>query len=72
MDQQVIIFIPNNPTVPVAMDNIWPEVQQNGQMCWKSHRLGYQGEELIGGAYMDYVVDHIFGAPKAPLYCFQI
>ena len=66
MDQQAkVLVIPNRSTVPVAMDNAWPEVQLKGQMCWKSRNPGYQGEGLIEGTYVDYVVDHIFATDFA-------
>ena len=55
-----VLVIPNRPNVSVAMGDTWPEVYQKGHMCWKARNPGYQGEGLIQGDYVDYVVDHVF------------
>ena len=54
------LIIPNRPSVPVVMDNTWPEVHQKGRKCWKARNPGYQGEGLIQGGFLDYIVDHVF------------
>ena len=54
------LVMPSERSVRVELKEYWPEVHQKKGNCWRAMNPGYQGDELIEGHYLDYVVDHVF------------
>ena len=54
------LVMPSGRSVRVELKEYWPEVHQKKGNCWRAMNPGYQGDELIEGHYLDYVVDHVF------------
>ena len=57
-----LLLLPNKPPVPVMRKPVWAYMEHNvrsDQLCWVAMNPGYQGNHLIDGHYLDYVVDNI-------------
>ena len=52
--RQMLIYSDGRDPVPVARDSI-----MTGKWCWKVKNFGYQGEGLIEGNILDYLVPNI-------------
>ena len=49
-------FLPKRSPIPVNLEDPKPEVHHKSQ-CWRPQTPGYQGEGLIEGDYVKYMVD---------------
>jgi len=55
--KEMLIHSDGRDPVPVTRDSI-----MSGRSCWKVMNFGHQGEGLIQGKILDYVVPHILSA----------
>ena len=58
-----ILIMPNKEPVPVMRRPVWSFMERgrhsNEQLCWTAMNPGYQGDGLIDGHYLDYLVDDV-------------
>ena len=54
--KSLLTFSDDRDPVPVTRDSA---ITGNSQQCWKAMNYGHQGEGLIQGKVLDYVVPHI-------------
>ena len=57
-----ILIMPNKEPVPVMRRPVWSFMERetpDDQLCWTAMNPGYQGEGLIDGTYLDYLVDDV-------------
>ena len=60
-----LLLMPNKAPVPVERKPVWKYLEQwdkdanNMQYCWAAGNPGLQGEMLIDGHYLDYVVEDL-------------
>ena len=52
--KKILTYPDNHNPVPVEMDNV-----MTGKTCWKAIYPGHQGEGLIKGAVLDYMVSSL-------------
>ena len=52
--KKILIYPDGRDPTPVEMDDV-----MTGKTCWKAMNPGYQGEGLIKGAVLDYMVSNI-------------
>ena len=52
--KKILVYPDNHDPVPVEMDNA-----MTGKRCWKAMNPGYQGEGLIKGTILDYMVSNL-------------
>ena len=62
-----LLFLPNNPPVPVMRRPLWSFMERerstdSGELCWTAMNSGYQGEGLIDGHYLKYLVDNVLSS----------
>jgi hypothetical protein len=53
------LVLPKRSPIPVTLEDPKPEVHHKSQ-CWRPQTPGYQGEGLIEGDYVEYVVSSVF------------
>jgi hypothetical protein len=53
------LVLPKRSPIPVNLEDPKPEVHHKSQ-CWRPQTPGYQGEGLIEGDYVEYVVSSVF------------
>ena len=56
------LVLPNKDPVPVMRRPVWSFMERHvrdDQLCWTAMNPGYQGDSLIDGHYLDYMVDSI-------------
>ena len=56
--KQMLVYSGGRDPVPVTRDSV-----MTGKLCWKAENYGHQGEGLIEGDILDYVVSSILDAP---------
>jgi len=56
--KEILVYSDGRDPVPVTMDSV-----MTGKWCWKAKNYGHQGEGLIEGDILDYVVPSILGIP---------
>ena len=57
-----LLVLPGKDPVPVMRKPVWAYMEHNvpsDQLCWVAMNPGYQGNHLIDGHYLDYVVDNV-------------
>ena len=54
-----LLVLPNRPPIPVTLEAAKREVHHKTD-CWHPVTLGYQGQGLLEGECLDYVVDSVF------------
>lgn len=57
-----LLFLPKMDPVPVARRPVWAFMERevkNKDVCWTAMNPGYQGDGLIEGTYMDYLVNDV-------------
>ena len=57
-----ILIMPDKEPVPVMRRPVWSFMERetpDDQLCWTAMNPGYQGEGLIDGTYLDYLVDDV-------------
>ena len=52
--KKILTYPDGRDPVPVEMDNV-----MTGKKCWKAMNPGYQGEGLIKGSILDYMVSNL-------------
>ena len=52
--KKILVYPDNHDPVPVKMDNA-----MTGKRCWKAMNPGHQGEGLIKGSVLDYMVSNL-------------
>ena len=65
-----ILIMPNKEPVPVMRRPVWSFMERetaDDQLCWTAMNPGYQGEGLIDGNHLDYIVKDIF----SPVFAFN-
>ena len=58
-----ILILPGKEPVPVMRRPVWSFMERevvDDQLCWTAMNPGYQGQGLIDGAYLDYLVEDVF------------
>jgi hypothetical protein len=67
-----ILIMPDKEPVPVMRRPVWSFMERetrDDQLCWTAMNPGYQGEGLIDGTYLDYLVDDVMSTDfKSPLH----
>jgi len=58
--REMLIYFDGRGPVPVTKDSTM--TGNAGRQCWKVMNYGHQGEGLIKGKILDYVVPHILSA----------
>ena len=65
-----ILIMPDKEPVPVMRRPVWSFMERetaDDQLCWTAMNPGYQGEGLIDGTYLDYLVDDVMATDfKSP------
>ena len=56
--REMLIFSDGRDPVPVGRDSV-----MTGKWCWKANNYGNQGEGLIEGDILDYLVANILDVP---------
>ena len=54
--------MPDKEPVPVMRRPVWSFMERevaDDQLCWTAMNPGYQGDGLIDGGYLDYLVDDV-------------
>ena len=62
--------MPDKEPVPVMRRPVWSFMERetaDDQLCWTAMNPGYQGEGLIDGTHLDYIVKDIF----SPVFAFN-
>ena len=54
-----ILIRPGFEAVPVMKEKKWQYSEKASGECWKVMNVGHQGERLIEGTILDYIVDDI-------------
>ena len=57
-----ILIMPDKEPVPVMRRPVWSFMERevaDDQLCWTAMNPGYQGDGLIDGRYLDYLVDDV-------------
>ena len=54
VQREMLVYYDGRDPVPVSRDTV-----MTGKPCWKAMNYGYQGEELIKGHILDYVLPNI-------------
>ena len=57
-----ILIMPDKEPVPVMRRPVWSFMERevaDDQLCWTAMNPGYQGDGLIDGKYLDYLVDDV-------------
>ena len=57
-----ILISPGKEPVPVMRRPVWSFMERevaDDQLCWTAMNPGYQGEGLIDGTYLDYLVNDV-------------
>ena len=52
--KKILTYPDGRDPVPVEKDDV-----MTGETCWKAMNLGYQGEGLIKGSVLDYMVSNL-------------
>ena len=58
-----ILILPGKEPVPVMRRPVWSFMEREvaeDQLCWTAMNPGYQGQGLIDGTYLDYLVNDVF------------
>ena len=56
--KEMLVYSDGRNPVPVTKDSV-----MTGKWCWKANNFGHQGEGLIEGDILDYVVPNVIGSP---------
>ena len=57
-----LLILPGKEPVPVMRHPVWSFMERevaDDQFCWTAMNPGYQGEGLIDGTYLDYLVNDV-------------
>ena len=55
-----ILICPGFEAIPVVKDKKWQYNEEEATSeCWRVMNVGHQGEKLIEGTILDYIVDNI-------------
>ena len=57
------LILPGKEPVPVMRRPVWSFMERevvDDQLCWTAMNPGYQGQGLIDGTYLDYLVEDVF------------
>ncbi len=57
-----LLILPGKEPVPVMRRPVWSFMEReipDDQLCWTAMNPGYQGEGLIDGTYLEYLVDDV-------------
>ena len=58
-----ILILPGKEPVPLMRRPVWSFMERevaDDQLCWTAMNPGYQGQGLIDGTYLDYLVNDVF------------
>ena len=62
-DVRKILILPGKEPVPIQRKPVWAfmerESKDSTNFCWVAMNFGYQGDGLIDGSYLDYLVDDV-------------
>ena len=66
-----ILIIPHKEPVPIMRRPIWSFMERDqkkldSDFCWTAMNIGYQGDSLIDGHYIDYTVPNILSTNFSP------
>ena len=56
---KMILIRPGFEAIPVIKDKKWVYNKGASSECWRAMNVGHQGEKLIEGNILDYVVEDI-------------
>ena len=55
-----ILIYPGFEAIPVVKDHIWQyNKEETSKGCWRVINVSHQGEKLIEGTILDYIVENI-------------
>ena len=54
-----ILIRPGFEAIPVIKDIKWQYNEESSGECWRVMNVGYQGEKLIQGTILDYIVEDV-------------
>ena len=57
IQKQLLVYSDGRDPVPITRDNTM--TGRSGKECWKAMNFGHQGEGLILGKILNYVVPHL-------------
>ncbi len=60
-----LLILPGKEPVPVMRRPVWSFMEREArddQLCWTAMNPGYQGEGLIDGKYLEYLVDDVLSS----------
>ena len=54
-----ILIRPGFEAIPVIKDTKWQYNEEVNGECWRVMNVGHQGEKLIQGTILDYIVENV-------------
>ena len=62
-EERSLLILPHKPPVQMKQRHVWKFMERevaDDQLCWTSAQHANQGENVIEGTYMDYVVEDVY------------